>query len=265
EVSKIYSVCGMLPQGQSLLDCRPFRSPHHTSSPQSLTGGGKIPRPGEISLASRGVLFLDEFPEFQKRTIEVLRQPLEEHRIKLSRVYGTCEFPAHFMLAAAMNPCPCGFYPDRSRCSCDESQVRHYLGKISRPLMDRIDICVEASPMTYREMQTEEKNESSAVIRKRVMKAWEIQKRRYRESECHFNSDMDQQDLVRYCKLTPEDNEFLGSICESMYLSVRGCHKILKVARTIADLDNSISIRRLHLAEAVSYRRLEEKYWGKGV
>jgi len=262
EISKIYSVCGILPKGKALLDRRPFRSPHHTSSPQAMAGGGKIPRPGEISLASRGVLFLDEFPEFQKRTIEILRQPLEEHRIKISRVYGTYEFPAHFVLAAAMNSCPCGFYPDRSRCSCDETQVRHYLGKISRPLMDRIDICVEASPMSFREMQTHGENESSAEIRKRVIKAWEIQKKRFQHSDCHFNSAMQHREVNRYCRLMPEDQEFLGTVSESMKLSARGCHKILKTARTIADLDHSQHIRRPHLAEAVSYRRLEEKYWG---
>lgn len=265
EISKIYSVCGLLPAGESLLSCRPFRSPHHTISPHALTGGGMIPRPGEVSLASRGVLFLDEFPEFQKRTIEVLRQPLEERRIKLSRVYGCYDFPAHFMLAAAMNPCPCGFYPDRERCSCDESQVRHYLGKISRPLMDRIDICVEASPMTYRDLQAGTNNESSAVIRKRVMKAWAVQKKRYRQSDCHFNSDMGQAEMESYCRLAAADQEFFGDICETMKLSARGCHKILKVARTIADLEQSALIRRSHLAEAISYRRLEEKYWGKGV
>lgn len=265
EISKIYSVCGMLPSGVSLLECRPFRSPHHTSSPQALTGGGKIPRPGEISLASRGVLFLDEFPEFQRRTIEVLRQPLEERRIKLSRVYGCYEFPAHFMLAAAMNPCPCGFYPDRSRCSCDENQVRRYLGKISRPLMDRIDICVEAAPLRYHEMQVNEAGESSAMIRARVMKAWEIQKSRYLGYDCHFNSDMGQAELAEYCRLELADQTFFEAICDRMSLSIRGCHKILKVARTIADLSESAAIKQEHLAEAVGYRRLEEKYWGKGV
>lgn len=265
EISKIYSVCGMLPKGKALLDSRPFRNPHHTSSPQAMAGGGKIPRPGEISLASRGVLFLDEFSEFQKRTLEILRQPLEEHRIKLSRVYGTCDFPAHFFLAAAMNPCPCGFYPDRSRCSCDEMQVRNYLKKISYPLMDRIDICVEASPITFREMQTREENESSAEIRKRVIKAWEIQKKRFQHNNCYFNSAMQNREVNRYCRLSPEDQDFLGAVSESMKLSARGCHKILKTARTIADLAYSSHISRPHLAEAVSYRRLEEKYWGKRV
>lgn len=263
EVSKIYSVCGMLPRGKALLSERPFRSPHHTISPQALTGGGKVPRPGEISLASRGVLFLDEFPEFQRRTIEVLRQPLEERSITISRAYGTCEFPADFMMVAAMNPCPCGFFPDRSRCSCQETQIRRYLGKISRPLLDRIDICAEAAPVTYQEVRREQDNESSAKIRKRVEAAWEIQKERFRGLGLYFNSEMGNQEIRRYCKLGKEEEEYFQEIYHKLGLSARGCQRILKVARTIADLDKKEQIGRNHLAEAAGYRGLEEKYWGR--
>lgn len=263
EVSKVYSVCGMLPRGRALLSERPFRSPHHTISPQALTGGGKVPRPGEISLASRGVLFLDEFPEFQRRTIEVLRQPLEERRITISRAYGACEFPADFMMAAAMNPCPCGFYPDRSRCTCQDTQIRRYIGKISHPLLDRIDICVEAAPVTFREVRGEEDNESSAAIRKRVEAAWNIQHERFRDMDFCFNSEMGGKEIKRYCGLCKEEEALLQEVYQKLGLSARGCQRILKVARTIADLDGAESISREHLGEAAGYRGLEEKYWGR--
>lgn len=263
EVSKIYSICGMLPQGKALMHIRPFRAPHHTISAQALTGGGRRPKPGEISLASRGVLFLDELPEFQKRTLEILRQPLEEHRITVARLHGTVEFPAHFMLAAAMNPCPCGFFPDRERCSCTEQQVRRYLGRVSRPLLDRIDICVEASPVTYRDIRDEGANESSLVMRKRIEAARQIQKQRFGDRDIFFNSEMNGRDIREYCGLLPEDEAFFREIFKRMRLSARGCQKILKVARTIADLAGEECIRREHLSEAVGYRDMEEKYWGK--
>lgn len=263
EVSKVYSVCGLLPRGKALLTERPFRSPHHTISPLALAGGGNIPRPGEISLASRGVLFLDEFPEFQRRTIEVLRQPLEERKITVSRAYGACEFPADFMLAAAMNPCPCGHYPDRNRCTCQDSQIRRYLGKISGPLLDRIDICVEAAPVTYQEVRGEETNESSADIRKRVEEAWEIQKERFYGTSLCFNSEMGGKEIKRYCCLQREEEVFLQEVYQKLGLSARGCQRILKVARTIADLDGKEEIERIHLSEAAGYRSLEEKYWGR--
>lgn len=262
EVSKVYSVCGMLPKGQALLTERPFRSPHHTISPQALIGGGKVPKPGEISLASRGILFLDEFPEFQKRTIEALRQPIEERKITVSRASGSCEFPSEFMLAAAMNPCPCGFYPDRSRCSCDPLQIRRYLGKISRPMLDRIDICVEAAPILYHEMRGNADNESSAEIKKRVCAAWEIQKSRFQGSGLCFNSEMGNREIKRYCKLGKEGEDFLKIVYQTLGLSARGCQKVLRVARTIADLDGSREIQKIHLSEAAGYRGLEEKYWG---
>ncbi len=263
EISKVYSICGMLPKGRALLQSRPFRAPHHTISIQALTGGGRIPRPGEISLASTGVLFLDELSEFQKRTLETLRQPLEEHKITVSRARGSFDFPARFMLAAATNPCPCGFYPDRSRCSCTDVQVRRYLGKISRPLLDRIDICVEAAPVSFQDIRRDAKNESSAVIRRRVEQARLIQKERFQDGGILFNSEMKNEDIRRYCELQPEDEAFFQEVFTRMRMSVRGCHKILRVARTIADLEGAGRIRRVHLSEAVSYRSLEEKYWGK--
>lgn len=263
EASKVYSICGMLPAGRSLLPTRPFRAPHHTISVQALTGGGRVPRPGEISLASTGVLFLDELSEFQKKTLETLRQPLEEHKITVSRMRGSFDFPAHFMLAAATNPCPCGFYPDRNRCSCTELQVNRYLGKISRPLLDRIDICVEAAPVSYSDIRQDRKNESSSEIRQRVEQARQIQKERFKDSGIYFNSEMGSREIREYCGLRPEDDRFLQQVFKHMGLSVRGCHKILKVARTAADLAGEKQISREHLSEAVGYRSLEEKYWGR--
>lgn len=261
ELSKIYSVCGILPPGKGLVKLRPFRAPHHTISPQALTGGGRNPRPGEISLASRGVLFLDELPEFHRAALEILRQPLEEHRVMIARVYGAYEFPARFMMAAAMNPCPCGYYPDRNRCSCNAGQVQKYLGKISRPLLDRIDICVEVSPVTYQDIRGGEENESSAAIRERVERAREIQKKRFCHMSIFFNSDMNNREVRRFCPLGNEEEEFLKTMFGRMQLTARGCHKILKVARTIADLEGEEKIARHHLSEAIGYRELENKYW----
>lgn len=256
EISKIYSICGMLPEDMPLVRKRPFRSPHHTITASALAGGGSVPRPGEISLSSGGVLFLDELPEFSGKVIEILRQPLEEKRVTVSRVHGSCTFPAKFMLVAAMNPCPCGYYPDRSRCRCSPWQVRRYIGKISKPILDRIDITVEASPVAYHEFRKKEKNESSARIRLRVMKTLEIQQKRGQ-----FNGEMGAKEVERYCILGEEEENYLQQIYQKMGLSARGCHKILKVARTIADLEGKERIEKIHLSEAVSYRSLEEKYW----
>ncbi len=263
EVSKVYSICGMLPENHALVGTRPYRAPHHTISAQALTGGGILPKPGEISLASRGVLFLDELPEFEKKTLEILRQPLEDHSVTVARVNGSFTFPAHFMLAAALNPCPCGYYPDRSRCSCTEQQVRRYLGRISRPLLDRIDICVEAAPVTYHDIRTEQKNESSAAIRDRIERARQIQRIRYADSGIYTNSEMGICQIRRFCSLREEDELFLQQIFFRLGLSARGCHKILKVARTLADLEGKEQIDRTHLREAVGYRDLQERYWGK--
>lgn len=263
EISKIYSICGMLPQGQALVASRPFRAPHHTASPQAMAGGGRIPKPGEISLASRGVLFLDELAEFQKGTLEILRQPLEEHKILVSRLHGVYEFPANFMLAAATNPCPCGYHPDKSRCSCNEQQVRRYLGKISRPLLDRIDICVEAAPVSYEDIRGETKGEASCSIRERVERAREIQKKRFEGTSLFFNSEMKQREIRQYCALGQEEERFLKRMFDRLGLSARGCDRVLKVARTIADLDGEPRILAEHLAEAAGYRDLEGRYWGR--
>ncbi|MDD3254063.1 MAG: ATP-binding protein, partial [Lachnospiraceae bacterium] len=211
-----------------------------------------------------GVLFLDELPEFQKKTLEILRQPMEEHRVTVSRVHGRYEFPAHFMLVAAMNPCPCGFYPDRDRCSCTREQVNKYLGRISGPLLDRIDICAEAAPISFQEMRGAGLKEASRDIRMRVERARSIQRERFLDSAILFNGDMGSREIRRYCRLNPEDEQFLQTVFQKMKLSARGCNKVLKVARTIADLAGAHQIERAHLSEAVGYRDLAEKYWGKG-
>ncbi len=263
EISKIYSVCGLLPPNSSLLSRRPFRNPHHTITPQGLTGGGLPPRPGELSLASGGVLFLDELPLFSRAAIEVLRQPLEERRITVSRVTGTYEFPADFMIVAAMNPCPCGFYPDRSRCSCSELQIHTYLNRISRPILERFDICAEAAPVSFYELNQENAaNEDSASIRSRVEMARKIQKKRFEGKKIRFNSRMGQSEIKQFCKLGREEQAFARQVYESRGISARGYHKVLKVARTIADLAGEENIQREHLAEAFGYRTLEEKLWG---
>lgn len=264
EISKIYSICGMLPSGSPLLSQRPFRNPHHTISPQALAGGGRIPKPGEISLASGGVLFLDEFPEFQKNTIEILRQPLEERRITISRIHGAYEFPADFLLVAAMNPCACGFYPDRNRCSCSEPQIRRYLGRISKPLLDRIDICAEAAPITYEELQGRGKNEDSKSIRTRVESVRRIQQQRFEGQKLHYNSEMGIHEINLFCKLEIKEEQFLEKVFSSMGFSARAYHKVLKVARTIADMDGSDQIQHHHLCEAVGYRSMENKFWNGG-
>lgn len=262
EISKIYSVSGLLSEKEPLMTKRPFRSPHHTISPQALAGGGRIPKPGEISLASGGVLFLDELPEFNKNSIEILRQPLEERKIIISRIYGAYEFPAEFMLAAAMNPCSCGYYPDRTRCRCSEHGVKRYLDRISKPLRDRLDICVEALPVSYEELKTKAKGENSARIRSRVEAARLIQKKRFEGTGIYFNSAMRNAQIREFCALEKKEEQFLQQIYEKQGLSVRGYEKILKVSRTIADLDGAQNIKKEHLAEAAGLRSLEEKYWG---
>ncbi len=288
EISKIYSICGLLPKDTPLITRRPFRSPHHTITPTALTGGGAVPKPGEISLASGGVLFLDELPEFAAKSIEILRQPLEDRLVTVSRIYGSYVFPANVMVASAMNPCPCGFYPDRSRCRCSTRQIKQYIGRISKPILDRMDVTVEAAPVTYQEFRQHGRNESSAAIRSRVMEARRIQAARFaggvagtegdscsgnfgKEMEgkgsrkgrhVRFNGEMGVKEIEAFCRLQPEEESYLEQIYQKMNISVRGCHKILKVARTIADLAGEEEIHKAHLCEAVSYRSMEEKYWG---
>lgn len=262
EVTRIYSVCGLLPPGQPLIRRRPFRSPHHTISACALVGGGQRPRPGELSLAHRGVLFLDELPEFPKTALEALRQPLEDRQVTISRVSGSCCFPADVMLCAAMNPCRCGYYPDRSRCHCSEEEVHRYMGRISRPLLDRMDICVEAPPVRYEELGGEWENESSAQIRERVCAARERQKRRFEGRKFFFNSQMKKREVELFCPLEPEAAILLEEVFRRMKLSARAYHRVLKVARTIADLEGKDKIESGHVAEAVGYRSLDQRFWG---
>lgn len=266
EISKIYSICGLLPDGQPLIGARPFRSPHHSATVQAIAGGGRGPRPGEVSLATGGVLFLDELPEFPRSVIELLRQPLEDRSIVVARVSGAYRFPADFMLVAASNPCPCGFYPDRSRCHCSENQVKRYLNRISRPILDRMDLIAEAGLIPYEEIAArgERKEESSAVIRQRVEAAWQIQKERFRGTEIRFNSRMGHRELEEFCALGSREERLMRRIYESEEMSGRGRDRLLKVARTIADLEGGGPIQENHLMEAAGYRSGVRRYWGGG-
>ena len=263
EITKIYSICGLLPRDQPLVCKRPFRNPHHTISMQALTGGGRVPRPGEISLANRGVLFLDELPEFNKSTLEVMRQPLEEKRIIISRVKGTFQYPAHFQLVAAMNPCSCGYYPDRKRCRCSKTDVSRYLGRISQPLLDRLDICVEVPRIKYTDLtDAGHNNERSSDIRGRVEEAVARQQVRYKEEKILFNSQLSPRMIERYCVLGVREQELLHQAFKNLNLSARAYHRIIKVARTIADLDGSENIGEAHICEAIGYRSFDKEVWG---
>ena len=261
EITKVYSVAGLLTEKDPLIRQRPFRSPHHTSSPQALAGGGRIPGPGEITLAHRGVLFLDEMPEFSRKSLEILRQPLEDKEIHLSRAAGTYIFPASFMLAAAMNPCPCGFYPDMNRCRCTSGEITHYLGKISQPLLERIDICTEVPAVGFSKMKKKIAGESSAQIRKRVEAVQEIQRERYKEEKFCFNGELDGRKLEKYCVMTGGADKLLEQAYEQFQFSTRAYHKILKTARTIADMESSEKIKEEHICEALAYRAYDKKYW----
>ena len=261
EISKIYSVCHLLSEKQPLLLKRPFRAPHHTISAQALTGGGSRPRPGEISLATGGILFLDELPEMGRAAMEILRQPLEERCITISRVQGSFCYPANFQLVAAMNPCKCGHYPDLAKCTCTQGEIKKYLGRISRPLLERMDICVEASAVTYKEMSGSGKNEDSAAIRARVEAARKIQKERFSGMSIRCNGEMNGKQIRKFCRLGKEEAHFMEAAFKELELSARMHDKILKVARTAADLEGKDQISHTHLCEAVSYVRFREKYW----
>ena len=264
ETTKIHSVAGLLGRNQTLLMTRPFRSPHHSISDAGLCGGGSFPQPGEISLAHNGVLFLDEIPEIQRHTLEILRQPLEDRVITISRARMSVQFPANFMLVAAMNPCPCGYYnhPDKE-CVCKEGDVKKYLNKISGPLMDRIDLHVEVLPVAYRELSDARKGEPSAEIRKRVIEARKIQEQRFAAFPgIYANAQMTPQLLQRYCVLDSQGQERLRNAMQRLGLSARAYDRILKVARTIADLEGSEHIKADHLAEAINYRSLDRDNWG---
>ena len=261
EITRIYSVLGLLKEEMPLIQERPFREVHHTATRSSLIGGGTVPRPGEISLAHRGVLFLDELPEFRKSVLEVLRQPLEERSIRIARTYGNYVFPADFMLVAAMNPCPCGCYPDLEKCTCTPAQIQMYLNRISRPFLDRIDLCVEAPRIRYEELTEEKKSESSEVIRKRVYQVREIQKERYRGTGITTNAMLGTDDIKKYCGLDAAESKLMERAFTMMELTVRAYYRIIKTARTIADMDGEEKIGEQHLREALGYRMVDKKYW----
>lgn len=252
ETSKVYSVAGLLSQKRPFITKRPFLNPHSTITPQALTGGGSIPRPGQLSLAHHGVLFLDELPEFKRSTLELLRQPLEEKRITVVRKSGSFVYPCDFMLVGAMNPCPCGYYPDKSRCRCTEREVQKYRGRISGPLLDRIDLSVGVFRSSYEQMQSGHKEESSESIRKRVIRARKIQRERNREGV--FNGRISPKELPALCDLTKEAKEAAGQYYAKQSLSLRGYHRLLRVARTIADLEGSLRVEAKHIYEGAAYR-----------
>lgn len=262
EVSKVYSICGLLPAARPLLTARPFRCPHHSVTAQALVGGGRNPKPGELSLADHGVLFLDELAEFPGRILDLLRQPMEEGKITVARLNGAVEFPAETMLAAAMNPCKCGYYPDRGRCICTETQIRRYLSSISGPFLDRLDIGVEVPAVSCGELENGGNGESSASMRERVLAARQMQAERFKDSETEFNSRMTKEEIKEFCGLSAADAAFLKAVYQKYGFSARTYEKLLKTARTAADLDGKRQIGRQHLSEAVSYRSFEKKYWG---
>lgn len=263
ETTKIHSVAGKTGKQVSLISVRPFRAPHHTISDVALVGGGGIPQPGEISLAHNGVLFLDELPEFKRTVLEVMRQPLEERKVTISRAKFSIEYPASFMLVASMNPCPCGFFnhPEKE-CVCAPGVVQKYLNKISGPLLDRIDLHVEVTPVSFNELSKQKTSEKSESVRARVVKAREIQSERFKEnSGVYCNAQISAKQLPVYCRIPEQGNQLLKNAMEKLGLSARAYDRILKVSRTIADLDNSEEIRTEHLAEAIQYRSLDREGW----
>ena len=262
ETTKIHSVAGKIEKETALITARPFRAPHHTISGVSLIGGGHIPKPGEISLAHNGVLFLDELPEFNKSVLEVLRGPLEDKSVTISRVNASLTYPCNFMFVASMNPCPCGFYGSQDKeCTCSEQAIARYIGKISGPLLDRIDIQIEVTPVKYQKLDSTEKVETSQEIRKRVNQARKIQQERYQEDTIHSNSQLTPKLIEKYCQLDKEGKEILELAFKRLGLSARAYGRILKVARTIADLEHKENIEKGHIAEAIQYRSLDKKYW----
>jgi magnesium chelatase family protein len=263
ETTKIHSVAGILDEKQPLVRQRPFRAPHHSISTNGLTGGGTIPHPGEISLAHNGVLFLDELPEFGRNTMESLRQPLEDGSVTISRVAGSLTYPSNIMLVAAMNPCPCGYFGHPTHnCSCSSQTVRKYLNKVSGPLLDRMDLHIEVQPVDFDSLNSEHKEEPSYVIKERVNKARLLQQKRYEGTGITCNARLTPAMLKEYCKLDQEASDLLKNFFEKFGMSARAYDRILKVARTIADLDNKEVIEMLHIAQAIQFRSLDRKYWG---
>ncbi|MBU5670051.1 YifB family Mg chelatase-like AAA ATPase [Peptoniphilus sp. MSJ-1] len=262
EVTKIYSISGIL-DDKSLITKPPFRAPHHTASAVSLIGGGKIPRPGEISLANKGVLFLDELPEFSKSVLEVLRQPMESKEITISRANANVKYPCDFILIVALNPCPCGYHNSKiHECNCSPYEIQRYLSKISHPLLDRIDIHLEVEEVQYDDISSDRVGESSAVIRERVKHVREIQKDRFKEKSYKYNSEIPEKEIKKYCELDSSSKKILEMAYKKYSMSARTYNKILKIARTIADMDNSDKIKEDHLLESIQYRTMGSKYWG---
>ena len=263
EISKIYSVAGMLGDKRQLITKPPFQAPHHTVTQAALAGGGRRATPGLISLAHKGVLFLDEFPEFRRDTMEILREPLEERKISVFRYDAAYTYPAGGMLVAAMNPCGCGFYPDRTRCNCSPMQIKRYLGKVSRPLLERFDLCMEVLPVGFSELKNTTPSEASADIRKRVERARNLQKTRYEKLGISTNGELSGNEVTRFCMMTEEAKKQVEEVFDRFSLSARTYHRVLKTARTIADLAEEDIITKEHLSEALLYREPDRKYWGE--
>lgn len=262
EVTSIYSICGMLSNGTFIKE-RPFRAPHHTITRQGMTGGGKYPVPGELSLAHYGVLFLDELAEFNPYVLDTLRQPLEDRKLIITRTTGTYTFNTDCMVVAAMNPCKCGYYPDRSRCTCTESEVRRYLGKISGAILDRMDICVEVPGNDYNELKKKGESEKTAIIQKRVEAAVNIQKERYKSLKVKRNSMLSPKDIDKFCHMDSKCSKMIELAFDKLKLTTRGYLKLLKVARTIADLEGCSNIKERHLSEAIVFKNADKNYFDK--
>lgn len=262
EITKIYSVSGNIDPNDGIVKIRPFRSPHHTVSDVALVGGGRIPKPGEISLAHNGILFLDELPEFKKDVLEVLRQPIEDGTILISRANGSVTMPCRFMLIASMNPCPCGYYGDPThKCQCSQQQIVRYLGKISAPLLDRFDLHIEVPAVDFNKLSSREKGESSSSIRRRVVAARQIQVERYKGKQIFCNAQLISEDINTYCEITEKQRQILKTAFAKLKMSARAYNRILKVSRTLADLEESKDIKDKHIMEAIQYRSLDRDYW----
>ena len=260
DITRLYSACGILSEKEPVITRRPFRAPHHTATSSALTGGGRNPVPGEITLASKGVLFLDELPEFSRTSIEVLRQPLEEHKVMLSRVGHSYEYPCDCIFVAAMNPCRCGMYPNRQKCRCSSGDIQRYLSKLSEPILDRLDICVETGMPEFQLYGTA--GETSEEIRKRVQRTVNIQKERYHKEAYHCNGELPESDLEKYCLLKKDERDYLKEFFLKEDCSMRRLSRVIRVARTIADMEESENIEERHVTEAICFRSIDKKYWG---
>jgi len=262
QTTKIHSVAGVMPQGEGIIATRPFRSPHHTISDAGLIGGGAVPRPGEVSLSHNGVLFLDELPEFKKNVLEVMRQPLEDGLVTIARAAVSLSYPSRFMLVTAMNPCPCGYATDvHNECSCTSQMIQKYMSRISGPLLDRIDIHVEVPAVPFIELADRDPGEPSANVKSRVQDAKQVQLNRYEDAPIFANSQMESNDLKKYCQLSKEAGGLLKTAMDKLGLSARAYDRILKVSRTIADLSHTKDIDATHLSEAIQYRSLDRQLW----